>query len=221
MRFAGYGNVRSAGRVQTPTLALVCAKERERLAFVPEDYWVIDASFGDATKRTEMTDEAKERSNFGRKPDPNPLPDGAFVGVHETSRFKDEATANKVMAAIEGAKSATVADVSQKQRKVSPPVPFNTTSLMAAASSEGISPGRTMRIAESLYMAGYISYPRVDNTVYPASLDLAGVVKTLSKNPAYSPFCTKLLAGGALHATRGKKETTEPTPVKIPSITSD
>ena len=220
MRFAGYGNVRSAGRVQTPTLALVCAKERERLAFVPEDYWVIDASFGDATKRTEMTDEAKERSNFGRKPDPNPLPDGAFVGVHETSRFKDEETAKQVMAAIEGAKSATVADVSQKQRKVSPPVPFNTTSLMAAASSEGISPGRTMRIAESLYMAGYISYPRVDNTVYPASLDLAGVVKTLSKNPAYSPFCTKLLAGGALHATRGKKETTDHPPI-YPTAAAD
>ena len=40
---SGLGNVRSAGRVQTPTLALVVERERERLAFRPEDYWVIRA----------------------------------------------------------------------------------------------------------------------------------------------------------------------------------
>ena len=36
-KFGGFGNVRSAGRVQTPTLALVVERERERMAFVPED----------------------------------------------------------------------------------------------------------------------------------------------------------------------------------------
>ena len=41
VKFAGYGNVRSSGRVQTPTLALIVARERERMAFVPEDYWVV------------------------------------------------------------------------------------------------------------------------------------------------------------------------------------
>ena len=40
-KFGGFGNVRSAGRVQTPTLALVVERERERLAFKPEDYWQI------------------------------------------------------------------------------------------------------------------------------------------------------------------------------------
>ena len=45
VKFAGYGNVRSSGRVQTPTLALIVARERERLAFVPEDYWVIKGAF--------------------------------------------------------------------------------------------------------------------------------------------------------------------------------
>lgn len=54
---------------------------------------------------------------------------------------------------------------------------------MAAASAEGLSPARTMRLAESLYMDGYISYPRVDNTVYPASLDLREVVRAISGNP--------------------------------------
>ncbi len=59
---------------------------------------------------------------------------------------------------------------------MAPPAPFNTTSLQAAAAAEGISPARTMRIAESLYMDGFISYPRVDNTVYPRTLDIAGIV---------------------------------------------
>ncbi len=38
-KFSGYGNVKSAGRVQTPTLALIVARELEREAFVPEIYW--------------------------------------------------------------------------------------------------------------------------------------------------------------------------------------
>lgn len=187
VKFAGYGNVRSSGRVQTPTLALIVARERERLAFIPEDYWVIKGAFGEG--------------------------DNAFEGQHETARFKTEAEANAVMTRIEGASQASVSAIEKKKRTVAPPAPFNTTSLMTAASSEGITPARTMRIAESLYMDGYISYPRVDNTVYPASLDLAETVQRLVGNPAYAPYCRELLAKGELKATRGKKETTDHPPV--------
>ena len=84
---------------------------------------------------------------------------------------------------------------------------------MAAASAEGISPARCMRIAESLYMDGYISYPRVDNTVYPDSLDLAEVVNAIAANPAYGPHCKQLLSAGPLKATRGKTETTDHPPI--------
>lgn len=117
------------------------------------------------------------------------------------------------MARVEGAVSARVASVEKKRRKVPAPVPFNTTSLMAAASAEGISPARCMRIAESLYMDGYISYPRVDNTVYPDSLDLAEVVNAIAANPAYGPYCKQLLSAGPLKATRGKTETTDHPPI--------
>lgn len=187
VKFAGYGNVRSSGRVQTPTLALIVARERERLAFVPEDYWVIKGSFGEG--------------------------DSQFEAPHETARFKSQDAADAVMANVEGRTEALVSSVDKKTRKVAPPVPFNTTSLMAAASAEGLTPARTMRIAESLYMDGYISYPRVDNTVYPSSLDLADTVRKISGNPAYAPYCKKLLAAGPLHATRGKKETTDHPPI--------
>ena len=187
VKFAGYGNVRSSGRVQTPTLALIVARERERLAFIPEDYWVIRGKFGEGAD--------------------------AFEAPHATARFKSEEAAKLAMDHVKGAKTALVASVEKKKRTVRPPAPFNTTSLMAAAAAEGLSPARTMRIAESLYMDGYISYPRVDNTVYPSSLNLAEVVKTISGNPAYSPYCNALLKKGTLKATRGNKEETDHPPI--------
>ena len=197
VKFGGYGNVRSSGRVQTPTLALIVARERERMAFVPEDYWVIRGSF-DADAQAGPT------SGEGQ---------GAFQAGHATARFKSEEEAQRAMQHVEGVASARVAAVEKKKRSVAPPVPFNTTSLMAAAAAEGISPARTMRLAESLYMSGYISYPRVDNTVYPSSLDLRETVRAISGNPAYSSYCQQLLSHGTLHATRGKKETTDHPPI--------
>ena len=127
------------------------ARERERLAFKPEDYWVIKGAF-DA--------DAASGPTTGDGP-------GAFLAPHATARFKAEADAQAAMEHVRNATGAQVAAIDKKKRTVAPPAPFNTTSLMAAASAEGLSPARTMRIAESLYMDGYISYPRVDNTVYP------------------------------------------------------
>ena len=187
VKFAGYGNVRSSGRVQTPTLALVVAREREREAFVPEDYWVVRGSFGTGK--------------------------AAFEAPHACARFKAQAEAQAVMAHVEGAKTATVTSVERKRRTVPAPAPFNTTSLMAAAAAEGIAPARTMRIAESLYMRGLISYPRVDNTVYPSTLDLRGCVQTLAGNPAYAEACRALLARPKLTPTRGKQQTTDHPPI--------
>ena len=186
-KFGGFGNVRSAGRVQTPTLALVVERERERLAFIPEDYWQIRGMAAHA---------------------------GAdFKISHATARFTDKALAEAAFAHVEGAKTGTVTAVAKRSRKQAAPVPFNTTALQAAAAAEGISPARTMRIAESLYMSGLISYPRVDNTVYPKTLDIKGIVQGLaSGSPALAPVCKKVLAG-PLKPTRGKVETTDHPPI--------
>lgn len=186
-KFGGFGNVRSAGRVQTPTLSLVVERERERMAFVPEDYWQI-------------------RGMAAAK--------GADFKInHATARFTDKDAAQTAFGHVDGVVAGTVTDVAKRSRKQQPPVPFNTTSLQAAAAAEGISPARTMRIAESLYMSGLISYPRVDNTVYPRSLDLEGIVKGLAANsPALAPVCKKVLTG-PMKPTRGKTETTDHPPI--------
>lgn len=187
-RFSGFGNTRSAGRVQTPTLALVVERERERMAFKPEDYWVI---FGEVSHGE----------------------DDPFKVSHTTARFWDKDAADAAYANVAQAKEARVTAVERKSRTQRPPAPFNTTSLQAAAAAEGISPARTMRLAESLYMDGLISYPRVDNTVYPSSLDLKDCVRTISKVPQYAPTCKALLSQPKLTATRGKQETTDHPPI--------
>lgn len=189
-RWSGLGTVRSAGRVQTPTLALVVERERERLAFRPEDYWVIQ---GQAEKDGDAA--------------------GPFRITHATARFWDQAAAETAYGHVTDATEGTVTAVERKSRTQRPPAPFNTTSLQAAAAAEGISPARTMRLAESLYMDGLISYPRVDNTVYPKSLDLRECVRMLSTVPAYGSVCHELLKQDKLTATRGKQETTDHPPI--------
>ena len=197
-KFAGYGNVRPSGRVQTPTLALVVAREKERMAFVPEDYWVLKA---------QLQGKAGDTSTN-------------FEATHATARFKNEQEATAAHAAASAAQSAQVKDITRRQRKVQPPAPFSTTSIIAAASAEGLSPGRTMRIAESLYMAGYISYPRVDNTVYPDTLDLREVTSMLAGVPQYASYAQGLLAQGQLSATRGKTFDTDHPPIYPTAVAS-
>ncbi len=160
------------------------------MAFVPEDYWQI-RGIGAAQGQ----------------------PETAFKMSHATARFTDKDAAETAFSHVDGATTGTITAVSKRSRKQQPPTPFNTTSLQAAAAAEGISPARTMRIAESLYMAGFISYPRVDNTVYPRTLDIAGIVDGLSSNsPALRPVCQKVLSG-PMKPTRGKTETTDHPPI--------
>jgi len=182
-----FGDVLSSGRVQTPTLKLIVDREKERDAFVPEEYWVVRGAFESGGKQ--------------------------FSAGHAAGRFKDEAAARAVLDAVSGASSAAVTSVERSRRTIQPPTPFNTTALMAAAASEGISPSQTMRVAESLYMSGYISYPRVDNTVYPPSLDLCGILKSLSDVPFYREHAQKLLGGGKLEPTKGPRESTDHPPI--------
>jgi DNA topoisomerase I len=182
-----WGSILSAGRVQTPTLKLIVDREKEREAFVPETYWVVRGRF----------------SKDGHE----------FVAGHATDRFKSAEEARRVFEAVAGQTAGRVTSVDRTKRTVPAPAPFNTTSLMAAASSEGMTPAQTMRVAESLYMDGLISYPRVDNTVYPPSLELKAILSALAGVAAYRETANALLAKGTLTATRGSKEATDHPPI--------
>jgi DNA topoisomerase-1 len=175
----------SAGRVQTPSLALIIGREKERQAFKSEPFWVLTADF--------------EKDNQNIKT------------LHKTEKFFNEEEANNAKKNM--AKTGEVTKVAVKQTKTNPPAPFNTTAFLSAAASIGISPARAMRLAESLYMSGYTSYPRVDNTVYPESLDFRGTLKEISKVSEFSSLAKELLGKSELKPTRGKKQATDHPPI--------
>jgi DNA topoisomerase-1 len=177
-------NFLSVGRVQSPTLALVVERELERRAHVPKPYWEVFARFEH--------------------------PDGAFEAHHATDKFWEQAEAD---AAVAGTRSpGVVKEVSSRRNSRKPPAPYNTTAFTTDASSRlGITPAAAMRIAEDLYMDGFISYPRTDNTVYPPSLNTRELVQSLVRIPEFQ--AASPLLEGELKATRGKKESTDHPPI--------
>jgi DNA topoisomerase-1 len=177
-------NFLSVGRVQSPTLGLIVERELERRAHVPKPFWEVFAKFEH--------------------------PDGAFEAHHETDKFWDEAEAK---AAIAGTKSpGVVKSVTARKSTRKPPTPLNTTAFTTDASSRlGITPAAAMRYAEDLYMDGFISYPRTDNTVYPPSLDTRELVQQMVRIPEFEAGAFVL--DGPMQATRGKKETTDHPPI--------
>ncbi len=172
----------SVGRVQSPTLAIIVNREKEREAFVSVPYWELFATLVNG---------------------------GEFEAQHEKGRFLDKAEAERIQARL--GKNGTVKSVVIGKRSEKPPTPFNTTEFLRAASAIGVSPANAMRIAEYLYVNGFISYPRTDNTVYPATLDTKGIIASFL-DTEFHEYAQKLL-GGRLTPTRGKKETTDHPPI--------
>jgi DNA topoisomerase I len=178
-------NFLSVGRVQSPTLGLIVEREMERRAHVPKPFWELLAKFEH--------------------------PDGSFEAHHATDKFWEKAEAD---AALAGTSSpGTVKSVTARKNTRRPPTPLNTTAFTTDASSRlGITPASAMRIAEDLYMDGFISYPRTDNTVYPASLPVRELVSSLVRVKEFSA-AAGLLDQAELKASRGKKETTDHPPI--------
>jgi len=106
--------------------------------------------------------------------------------------------------------TAEVKEFTRKSFEENRPIPFNTTEFLREA-SKFMSPHRAMSIAETLYMNGYISYPRTDNTVYPATINLAEIVSALS---AVFPKEAKIvLSQDKIVPSSGKRETKDHPPI--------
>src|SRR5512137_2810679 len=104
-----------------------------------------------------------------------------------------------------------IKSIETKPRIDKPPAPFDTTSFISAASGIGFSAANAMRLAEWLYINGFISYPRTDNTVYPPSVDLVALTRLFLKG-AFSSEAERLLKG-KMQPTRGKRSTTDHPPI--------
>ena len=144
---------RSAGRVQSVALRLVCDRELEIERFKAQEYWSILAEL--ATARNE-TFQARLVAADGKKLDKFDIP--------------DQATAERLKAALEGGRYK-VASVESKPQRRNPAAPFTTSTLQQEASRKlGFSPRHTMQLAQRLYegvemggeVEGLITYMRTD-----------------------------------------------------------
>jgi len=140
----------SAGRVQSSTLKIVVDREKEIRAFVPEEFWSIDALFN-------KTIEASLVEFEGSKIEKMTISEG------------EKANAIKAKLALE---NFSVALIEKKERESSPSPSFMTSTLQQSASSSlGYSPKKTMMLAQTLYegvkthqgVQGVITYMRTDS----------------------------------------------------------
>ena len=179
----------SAGRVQSVALRLLVERQREIDAFKPETYFLLGV---EARKPGEEKVFAARLTRFdGAKPD-----------------VRDREEANRIL--MDLADSALVVKDLKSQPKVRHALPpFTTSTLQQAASSVlGFSPGRTMKLAQSLYEQGRITYMRTDS-VNVSDLARAAAKDYIVANfgPEYYPekpnlFKSKADAQGAHEAIR-------------------
>ncbi len=177
-------NFMSVGRVQSPTLKLLVDKNEEIESFVPQPYWEINGRFGML----------------------------AFKGQHELGQIFDREKAESIFAKTKDVKEAVVSGYEKGIKEEYRPPPFDTTMMQVEANKIGIPPSAAMKLAEDLYTGGYISYPRTENTEYPRSLSLKGVLERL-KDSDFAEEATELLKQEKISPSRGKRRTTDHPPI--------
>ncbi|MCL2300158.1 MAG: DNA topoisomerase III [Firmicutes bacterium] len=132
----------SAGRVQTPTLALIVAREEEIVRFQPKEYYTLRANFA------------------------------GFNAIYQDkkgqARFFDRAAAEELLKSMQG-KQATVAEVKKEYKQQAPPAAYDLTELQRDANRKyGLSAKQTLAAMQSLYeIHKLVTYPRTDSRYIP------------------------------------------------------
>ena len=127
------------GRVQTPTLSMLVARDNEIAAFVPQDYWEVRADFGDY-EGTYIDPESKDTKIF------------------------DQEKAKAIRAQVAG-KTGRITENIREMKKMPPPQLFDLTTLQREANRKfGYPADKTLKLAQSLYETRkLLTYPRTDS----------------------------------------------------------
>jgi len=161
----------SIGRVQGPTLKILCNREKEIKNFVPQKYWEVSM----LCKKNEQ-DEKK------------------FLAQHKEGKiFAQEKALDIKERCKSGKDAAIVEEVKKKKNKISPPPAFDLTELQTEAYAKlKIDPRRTLELAQDLYTSGIISYPRTASNQLTDPVEYyLDIINNLSKT--YSEECKILL----------------------------
>ena len=148
---------KSAGRVQSVALRLVCERELEIEAFDPREYWSVEVGFSKV--------DGSDGPSFATR---LTTLDGAKLDKFDLA---NKEAADAAVATIAGSPSFAVADVTRKEQQRNPPAPFTTSTLQQEASRKiQLRPQHAMQVAQKLYegidiggeTVGLITYMRTD-----------------------------------------------------------
>ncbi len=176
-RHGGF-NVTTAGRVQTPTLAILADREKIIRAFIPRTYWEVQGTFGvekgEYTGRWFREDFVKDENDNHKR----------------AERVWTQAEADAIVARCNG--QAGVVEETKKPQKQAPERLFDLTSLQREASSKhGFSAQRTLQVAQALYdKYKLLTYPRTDSKYLPEDYvdTVKDTVKGFSKSKSSDAF---------------------------------
>jgi DNA topoisomerase I len=152
---------RSAGRVQSVAIRLVCERERERMAFTSATWFDVTATLEAQSASFEATLESVNGLSLatGKNFDAS-----GQLDTKASVEVLSEGAASAIATALSGAR-VTIVSIASTPRTQRPQPPFMTSSLQIEASRKlRFDPERTMRAAQRLYEQGWITYMRTDST---------------------------------------------------------
>lgn len=169
----------SAGRVQTPTLAMIVERENEIRRFVPRDYWTINALMNGFTMQWQ----------------------GKSGGQ---ARIFNKQQADELLSKLKG-HSGTVVDVKKESKEEQPPLAYDLTELQRDANRKyGYSAKETLGIMQKLYeVHKIVTYPRTDSRHITDDIvpTLPERLKSISTGP-YATAARSILRGGSIKTTK-------------------
>lgn len=160
---AGRG-VWSLGRVQTPTLAIICSRYLENKAFKPATYFRLKLST------------AKEATAFA---------------VLSSEKFDGRDKAEAVRAEVVGAGTVRVVSVERKEAREQPPLLYDLTTLQKEANSRhGFPAEKTLDIAQALYERKFITYPRTGSRYISEDVaeEIPALVGNMKRYPRFAEY---------------------------------
>eukprot|EP00929_Paragymnodinium_shiwhaense_P013359 TRINITY_DN121220_c0_g1_i1.p1 TRINITY_DN121220_c0_g1~~TRINITY_DN121220_c0_g1_i1.p1 ORF type:complete len:858 (+),score=186.81 TRINITY_DN121220_c0_g1_i1:105-2678(+) len=167
----------SYGPCQTPTLWFCVRRHDEITSFQPEQYYTLDVSI------------KKQDRDL-----PLEWQRGQVFDQNIVRTFRD---------IIEGG-SAYVTGISEKEDRMPRPQALNTVAMLKMASTRlGMGPQQAMHQAESLYLRGWLTYPRTETNTYPGAFDLRGTVAQFTNSPSYGGYASEIMSRGLNKARDG------------------
>jgi DNA topoisomerase-1 len=178
-RATGFYRTLSIGRVQGPTLHFLKEREVEVRTFVPSPYWVIEAEAEISGKRYKVE--------------------------YSISRITREIEALEIERECRN-KEGVITSTSSRRRRQLPPTLFNLGDLQREAYRVlKYRPSRTLRLAESLYLDAYISYPRTSSQKLPPTIDVREILRGL-RETKYESLAKELLSKKVLRPREGRMD---------------